>query len=116
MLQKLFGFGRSKTNETESNRYGIDTDCSYCPKCEEEYRAEIESCPACSIPLTPGAEKLALLRQQATAAASYSMEISAADELVALQTGKLMNLKQLQQILGKKHIPSILAGGDSSKG
>ena len=100
----------------ESNRYDIDIDCNYCPKCEEEYRAEIETCASCSIPLIPGAEKLALLKQQEEGLHSYSMDISADDELVTLQAGKIMNLKQLQHLLKKHHIPSLLAGGDTSKG
>ena len=116
MLQRLFGLTRSDKSETDDNRHGIDTDCNYCPKCEEEYRAEIETCAACSIRLMPGAEKLALLRRQEAVSHPSSMEISADDELVDLQTGKLIELKQLRHLLEKQHIPSILAGEGITKG
>jgi hypothetical protein len=116
MLHKLFGIGRSGKNTVDNNRYDIDADCNYCPKCEEAYRAEIETCASCSIPLISGSERLELLRRQESDFHSDYLEISADDELVTLQTGKLMNLKQLKQILKKDHIPCILAGGDTSKG
>lgn len=116
MLHRLFGLGKSGKNPVDSNRSDIDADCNYCPKCEEEYRAEIETCASCSTPLISGSEKLALVKRQEAGFHSHSMEISADDELVTLQTGKLMDLKQLQQLLKKAYIPSLLAGGDRSKG
>lgn len=116
MLRKLFGIGRSGGNEADNNPYNIDTDCNYCPKCEEEYRAEIKTCASCSVPLMPGSEKLAILRRQETDVHSDFQEITADDELVTLQTGKLLDLKELQQLLKKAHIPSMLAGEDMSKG
>ncbi len=116
MLHRLFGLSRSRKNTVDNNRYGIDINCNYCPVCEEEYRAEIETCASCSISLISGSERLELLRRQEADFHSHSAEISAADELVTLQTGKLLNLKQLQQILKKDCIPSVLAGGNTSTG
>ena len=117
MLRKLFGLGRSATPEPESNRYGIDTDCNYCPECGEAYRAEIESCVSCAVSLIPGSEKLAMLKRQDTDPLPRSLDISTDDELVTIHAGKLMNLKQLQQVLKKAYIPSLLAGGgDEAKG
>ncbi len=116
MLQRLFGLGKSGKGAVDNNRYDIDADCNYCPKCEEAYRSEIKTCASCSIPLISGSEKLALLRRQEAGFHSHSMEISADDELVTLQAGKLMDLKHLQHLLKKDYIPSLLAGGDRAKG
>lgn len=117
MLRKLFGLGRADRQESEGNRYGIDTDCNYCPQCEEAYRAEIETCASCSVSLIPGSEKLDLLKRQDSDLSRRSLDISADDELVAIHSGKLMSLKQLQQVLKKAYIPSLLAGGgDEAKG
>lgn len=116
MFHRLFSFGKSVKGAADNNPYDIDTDCNYCPECEEEYRAEIATCASCSIPLIPGSEKLMLLRRQEADQQPGSMEISADDELVTLQVGKLINLKPLKHLLKKEHIPSILAGGDTSKG
>lgn len=44
------------------------------------------------------------------------MEISAADQLVTIQSGKLNYLKPLQQLLKAGYVPSILAGDPASKG
>ena len=116
MFNRLFSLGRSGKGVVDTNQSDIDADDNYCPKCGEEYRAEIETCAHCSVPLIPGSEKLVLLRQQEAGLHSHSMEISADDELVTLQTGKLMDLKALQQLLKKEYISSMLAGGDTSKG
>ena len=116
MFTKLFGLGKSEKKTADSNRYDIDTDCNYCPTCGEAYRAEFETCSACSIRLISGSEKLAILRKQEIGAPSEYIEISAEDELVALQTGKLSSLKPLQQLLKAEYIPSLLSGDNSSKG
>ena len=116
MFRRLFGFGGSGKEVADHNRYDIDEDCNYCQKCGDEYRAEIHTCPTCSIRLISGSEKLTILRQQETGSYSNYTEISADDELVAVQTGKLNNLKPLQQLLKAEHVPSILAGETGAKG
>jgi len=116
MFRKLFSFGRSGEEAADNNQYDIDVDSNFCPKCGDEYRAEIATCPTCSIRLIPGSEKLAILSQQETGSPSHFIEISADDELVTLQTGKLGSLKPLQQLLKAEYVPSILAGDNDSKG
>jgi hypothetical protein len=59
---------------------------------------------------------LANLKQQEPDSASDFTEISAADELVSIQVGKLGYLKPLQHLLRAAYIPSILAGDNTSKG
>ena len=116
MFSKLFGLGKESGKTSIDNRYGIDTDSNYCPDCGEEYRAGFDTCADCGVALISGTDKLAQLRQQDGGAQEYSMEISGADELVAIQTGKLGYLKPLQQVLRKAQVPSMLASGSASKG
>lgn len=116
MFRKIFGLGRSGEKAADTNQFDIDEDCNYCPKCGDEYRAEIETCAACSIPLIPGSEKLAILKQQEPGSPSHFIEITADDELVTIQTGKLGSLKPLQQLLRAAYVPSLLASDDTSKG
>lgn len=116
MFNKLFGLGKASGQTSSANRYGIDTDSNYCPECGEEYRAGFNTCADCGVALIAGTEKLAQLRQQDQGAQEYSMEISGADELVAIQSGKLGYLKPLQQVLKKAQVPSMLASGSASKG
>lgn len=116
MFRKLFSLSRSGDVAADNSQYDIDVECNYCPECGDEYRAEIKTCPACSILLISGSEKLAILRQQETGSHSHVIEISADDELVTLQTGKLGYLKTLQQLLRAEYVPSILGGDNKSKG
>ncbi len=116
MFRRLFSLSRSREEAPDDNHYDIDADCNYCPKCGDAYRAEIATCPECSLSLISGSEKLAILRQQETVSHSHSVEISADDELVAIQIGKLGYLKPLQKLLKTECVPSILAGDNPSKG
>jgi len=116
MFRKLFGLTRSDEKKTGANHYDIDTDCNYCPNCGEAYRAEIATCADCSIPLMSGAEKLSILKRQDSGDDTRSMDISAEDELVTIQAGKLGILKPLQQRLKAGYVPSILASDNASKG
>ena len=36
----------------------IEPDLKYCPKCDDEYRAEIEKCATCGIELITGLQKI----------------------------------------------------------
>ena len=116
MLRRLFGLGKESGMTSIDNPYGIDTDSNFCPSCGQEYRAGFDTCADCGVALMPGTEKLAQLRQQDEGAEEYSMEISAADKLVAIQTGKLGYIKPLQHLLKKEKVPSLLASVDGSKG
>jgi len=116
MFRKLFGRTRSDKQTADGNRHGIDEGCNYCPQCGEAYRAEIETCASCSVALISGSEKLAALSPQEAAPSPRDMRISADDELVTIQEGKLGQLKPLQHLLKAAYIPSILAGDSTSKG
>lgn len=97
----------------------IDPDLKYCPQCDEEYRAEIEKCVSCNISLVGGEERLAQEEAVKQQRESRSMTISSDDELANIRKGSLHDMKQLQSILAKENIPSLLAGeggGNCGKG
>jgi uncharacterized protein (UPF0212 family) len=94
----------------------IDPDLNYCPKCDEEYREDFNTCAACNIALISGAERLAMEEAEKTKLASRSMDISPDDELANIRKGSLGEMKQLQALLGSANIPSLVAGDDSSCG
>jgi len=117
MFRKLFKRGGSSPSKAEpDDQHGIDCDCNYCPTCGEAYRAEIETCAECGVQLVPGAEKLAGLQQRQAELRSLSMDISAGDELVTIQAGKVRYLKEQQQLLKAAQVPSVLAGDNPAKG
>ena len=116
MFGKLFGLGKSNKKVADNNQYNIDIECNYCPKCGDEYRAEIETCVTCAISLQAGSEKLKMLMQQEANSSPRSMEISTEDELVTIHGGKLNSLKSLQHLLKAEFVPSLLSGDNASKG
>lgn len=116
MFRRLFSRRGSAEQTTAANHCGIDEDCNYCPQCGDAYRAEIKTCPACSVTLISGSEKLARLSRQDSAASSHTAEIRADDELVTIQKGKLVQLKSMQQLLKAAKVPSMLAGDNVSRG
>lgn len=116
MFRKLFGLGKSNKKVADNNQYNIDIECNYCPKCGDEYRAEIETCATCAVPLQSGSEKLAVLKQREANSSPRSMEISDEDELVTIHAGKLPSLKSLQHLLKAEYVPSLLFGDNASKG
>jgi len=96
-----------------------DPDLKYCPKCDEEYRAEIEICVSCNVQLISGKEQLAKEEAEKQKKNARSMNITNDDELANIRKGSLHDMKQLQTILAKENIPSLLAGeggGDCGKG
>ena len=112
----MFNRRRAAAQNSEADGSGFEEQCNYCPQCGEAYRAEIEHCAACSVRLISGSEKLTLEGRRESAPSPHAMEISADDELVAIQHGKLGQLKPLQQLLKADHVPSILGGGAPSRG
>lgn len=92
----------------------IEPELKYCPQCHDEYRAEIEQCAACTIPLITGAEVLALENSRQEKLAAGQGEIPADDQLVVIERGPLADLRQLQELLEADGIASRLIGEDRS--
>lgn len=91
-----------------------DPELKYCPVCDEEYRADIKMCAACAVELILGREKIAVEDVLAQKKATRSMELSVDDDLVNIRKGPLLEMKNLQQILVREHIPSLIAGEKKS--
>lgn len=96
--------------------HGVCSEMNYCPDCGDEYRADRTKCAACDIDLITGKEKLARIQEQEKILSGRSMDISIDDELVTLRKGALKDVKQLQSLLLKERIPSILASDEQSCG
>jgi len=113
MFKKLFGLEKKKTASAnaDAGRLGVDLEMSYCPKCNEEYRSDIEQCVHCQLPLISAQERLRILRDQEKGFAARSMEITEGEPLVAIREGKLRDLKPYQILLAKERIPTLLNGG-----
>jgi rubrerythrin len=91
-----------------------DPELKYCPVCDEEYRADIKMCVECAVTLILGQEKIAaevVVKQKKVA---RSMELSVDDDLVNIRKGSLLEMKNLQQILAKEHVPALIAGEKKS--
>ena len=110
-------FGQLPTTEIEIDTMRrIDPELNYCPRCDEEYREDIENCASCEIALISGSERLAREEAEQKAMASRSMEITSEDDLVSIKKGALGDMKQLQGVLAAAKVPSLLAGEKGSCG
>jgi len=91
-----------------------DPELQYCPVCDEEYRADIKMCADCAVELISGREKIAaevVLKEKKT---MRSMALSVDDDLVNIRKGPLLEMKKLQQVLAKEHIPALIASEKTS--
>ena len=93
-----------------------DPDLKYCPKCDEEYRAEMATCATCNVELIGGQERIAQEEAVKQKKDARSMNISNDDELANIRKGSLHDMKQLQTLLAGENIPSLLAGEGGSCG
>jgi hypothetical protein len=94
----------------------IEPDLKYCPRCNDEYRAEIEKCGVCGIELITGRRKIEMEEAQRKKLASRVSDISPDDDLVALRRGPLTEMRHLANLLAGEKIGSLLAGDEQSCG
>jgi hypothetical protein len=118
MFKKLFGWTKKTASSRNSKTAGlaIDLEMNYCPGCDDEYRADIKRCVSCDINLISGVEKLEKLRLKELEFNGRSMNITTQDERVVIRTGKLRDLKQLQILLARERVPTIISGESASCG
>ena len=90
----------------------IEPELNYCPRCGEEYRAEIPACADCGCDLLTGRQVLAALARQAEAAASAVNPIQPGEPLVAIRKGPVLQIKQLRDELLRQGI-AALAGTEN---
>jgi hypothetical protein len=93
----------------------IDPGLKYCPRCGDEYRAEIERCAACAVSLVAGQELLDRLQDEGKNAASIR-PLHPDDELVSIMKGPVVQMQTMQAVLKRAGIPSLAAGEAGSCG
>jgi rubrerythrin len=88
----------------------IDPELKYCPKCNDEYLAEIIMCAACEVELLTGEQLTNILEERQEKLAARSAELSPDDDLVVIRRGQLTEMQYLAQMLEKENIGSLLVG------
>lgn len=88
----------------------------YCPLCGDEYRAVIKRCAACDIELITAEQKQTITEASATKRTKSSLQITADDELVTIRKGILLEMKNIQRLLEKELIGSVLIGDGADCG
>ncbi|MEW6220312.1 MAG: hypothetical protein AB1634_12375 [Thermodesulfobacteriota bacterium] len=94
----------------------IDPDLKYCPQCQGEFRPQIERCAACRVELLSGAEMQARQEARRSRRQARAGSIGAGDEVVAIQRGRLPDIRQLEELLARERIACLVQGDDASCG
>lgn len=96
----------------------VDATMYYCQGCGGEFRYLLESCPSCGAMVESGSDRLARLDEEERRLLARPMDISPGSETVALRKGQLREMKEVQRVLARQRIPSLLGGedGDCGKG
>lgn len=94
----------------------IDPQLKYCPKCNDEYRAEILACAVCDSPLLSGVELLDMQRVGQDKRTARKGALGEEDELVSARRGPLAEMRAYEQVLQREGIATMLAGEEKSCG
>ncbi len=94
----------------------IDPELKYCPRCRDEYRADIVQCASCAIPLIVGAEFGKLEKQRHSPLHNRKGALTPEDELIVIHQAGLADAKHLQALLEKERIGTLLASEDKACG
>ena len=89
----------------------IDAELQYCPRCGDEYLAEMHTCAACAVVLVSGQ---ALLAAATTQAPAQMVEIGADEPVVALRSGPLAQMKELLAALRKRGVAGRICKPEGS--
>ncbi|MFO7760313.1 MAG: zinc ribbon-containing (seleno)protein DG [Thermodesulfobacteriota bacterium] len=87
----------------------FDPEFKYCPKCRDEYRANVEYCAECGIRLLTG-EEMAAATGKGSKNVAGPVELTPSDDIVPVQQGDIKELKGTAAALKKEGIASILIG------
>ena len=88
----------------------VELDLKYCPKCDDEYRAEIENCAACGIELITGQQKIELEEERKKKLENRVSELSPDDDLVNIRRGSLPEMRHISNLLNNERIGTLLVG------
>lgn len=94
----------------------IEPHLKYCPRCDDEYREDIEYCVGCKIRLITGADKLARLSDSQKRKEGRGAVITADDDVVRIHRGALLELKHFEELFAAENIANIIEGDERSCG
>ncbi len=94
----------------------VEPDLKYCPKCDDEYRAEIEKCAVCCIDLITGRQKIEMQEERRKKFESRVSDISPDDDLVRIRRGPLAEMRYLENLLDAERIGTLLVGDKETCG
>lgn len=95
----------------------IDPELKYCPRCGDEYRADIVTCASCEVELLTGARLTEIMEQERQRRENRNRAIDPGEDLVDIRNGSLLEVKQVQILLERESIPTLIVGeGDPSCG
>ena len=89
-----------------------DPEYNYCPKCQDEYRADIRECAACGVALVPGAEMSKQAGKADEQRDKRKGDLKPGDDIVNIHKGSLADLKPLEKELEAEYIGYLIAGDD----
>ena len=88
----------------------IEPDLKYCPKCNDEYRADIEKCAACGIDLITGKQKIEMEEARRKKLENRVSELSPDDDLIRVRRGPLSEMRYLSNLIYNERIATLLVG------
>ena len=88
-------------------KLNIEPDLKYCSQCNDEYRAEIQTCAVCGLELLTGVQMLARVEASQQRKSARTLEILPEDPMTTVRKGPVMQMKQLQSFLLEQGIPSL---------
>lgn len=92
----------------------IDPELKYCPKCNDEYRAEIKRCAECGVELVSGADVLAAVDLANARKKSRGGQIGPQEETVPIHKGQLNEIRGMELDLRSENIAYLVRGDESS--
>jgi len=88
----------------------FDTELQYCPRCHDEYRADILHCAACGVGLLSGQEMRDRQKRETRQGAARSRDIAPDEAVLKVRKGPVLQIKALQAYLLRQGIPSLAIG------
>ncbi len=89
-----------------------DPELKYCPKCKDEYRADIQNCAACNITLLTGIEMADFAENSSAARQNRKGALTHDDDIVTIHKGTLADMRALEPELQKERIGYLIAGDE----
>lgn len=94
----------------------IDPELKYCPQCKEEYMPHAVNCASCEITLVSGADLLTREKNVQVRRTSRHATIAFEDDIVVVFHAALAEVKQMEQLLAKENIVSLITDDGQSCG